>query len=76
MSSPLSDSLRRARKAAGWTQQKLAQEAGLSLVVITKVEQGATKDPAMSSLIKMADAMGVSIDVLIGRTIPHKSEKV
>jgi transcriptional regulator with XRE-family HTH domain len=74
MSHSVNDSLRRARKAAGWTQQKLAQEAGISLVVITKIEQGFTKDPAMSSLVKMADAMGLSIDALIGRTVPHKSK--
>jgi transcriptional regulator with XRE-family HTH domain len=74
MKPSLPDSLRRARKTAGWTQQKLAQEAGLSLVVITKIEQGVTKDPAMSSLVKMADAMGLSIDDLIGRPIPRHSK--
>lgn len=66
----LSESLKRLRKARGLTQQKLAQEAGVSLIVVTKVEQGFTKDPAMSSLVKMADVLGVTIDELIGRTPP------
>lgn len=70
----LAESLRRLRKAHGLTQQKLAQEAGVSLIVVTKVEQGFTKDPAMSSLVKIADVMGVSIDELIGRTIPRHSK--
>ncbi len=67
----LAESLKRLRKAHGLTQQKLAQEAGVSLIVVTKVEQGFTKDPAMSSLVKIADVMGISIDELIGRTIPR-----
>jgi transcriptional regulator with XRE-family HTH domain len=67
MNTNLAESLKRLRKAHGLTQQKLAQEAGVSLIVVTKVEQGVTKDPAMSSLVKMADAMGLSIDDLIGR---------
>ena len=74
MTTNLAESLRRLRKAHGLTQQKLAQEAGVSLIVVTKVEQGFTKDPAMSSLVKIADVMGVSIDELIGRTIPRHSK--
>ncbi|MBK6879842.1 MAG: helix-turn-helix transcriptional regulator [Elusimicrobia bacterium] len=74
MNTSLSESLKRLRKAHGLTQQKLAQEAGVSLIVVTKVEQGFTKDPAMSSLVKIADVLGVSIDELIGRTVPHKSK--
>ncbi len=55
------------------TQQKLAQKAGVSLIVVTNVEQGLTKDPAMSSLIKLADTMGITIDELIGRVVPKRS---
>ena len=49
----------------------IRDRAGVSLIVVTKVEQGFTKDPAMSSLVKIADVMGISIDELIGRTIPR-----
>jgi transcriptional regulator with XRE-family HTH domain len=71
MSTGLAENLKRLRKARNLTQQKLAQEAGVSLIVVTKVEQGFTKDPAMSSLVKLADALSVSIDDLIGRTVPR-----
>jgi transcriptional regulator with XRE-family HTH domain len=71
MSTGLAENLKRLRKARNLTQQKLAQEAGVSLIVVTKVEQGFTKDPAMSSLVKLADALGVSIDDMIGRTVPR-----
>jgi len=71
----IADSLRRIRKAKGFTQQKLAERAGVSMIVVTKVEQGATKDPAMSSLVKLADALDVSVDALIDRTFPKTSKK-
>jgi transcriptional regulator with XRE-family HTH domain len=59
----------------GFTQQKLAQQADLSLVVVTNVEQGITKDPAMSSLIKLADALRVSLDEMVGREYPPRNGK-
>jgi XRE family transcriptional regulator, regulator of sulfur utilization len=60
-------SLRRLRTARGWTQRRLSEKSGVSYVVVTKVEQGLTKDPAMSTLVKLADALGVSLDKLVGR---------
>jgi transcriptional regulator with XRE-family HTH domain len=71
----LSDSLRRLRKDRGFTQQKLAQQADLSLVVVTNIEQGITKDPAMSSLIKLAETLKVSLDELVGRRSPLNNRK-
>lgn len=59
--------LKELRKKAGWSQQKLAEKAGLSYNVITKVEQGAAKNPNIQTMIKLADAFNVSIDELVGR---------
>ncbi|MBK6879269.1 MAG: helix-turn-helix transcriptional regulator [Elusimicrobia bacterium] len=67
--------MRRLRKARGLTQQRLAEKAGVSMIVVTKIEQGTTKDPAMSSLVKMADVLDVSIDELIDRKSPKQSKK-
>ena len=66
--SNVGQSLRRLRKARGWTQRQTSGKSGVSYVVVTKVEQGLTKDPAMSTLIKLADALGVTLDELVGRT--------
>ena len=55
------------RNKAGWSQQKLAEKAGLSYNVITKIEQGAAKNPNILTIIKLADAFGVSLDELVGR---------
>ncbi len=59
--------LKELRKKAGWSQQKLAEKAGLSYNVITKIEQGAAKNPNIQTIIKLADAFGISLDNLIGR---------
>ncbi|MCK4824581.1 helix-turn-helix transcriptional regulator, partial [bacterium] len=42
------------RKKAGWSQQKLAEKAGLSYNAITKIEQGAAKQPTIQTIIKIA----------------------
>ena len=59
--------LKQLRKKAGWSQQKLAEKAGLSYNVITKIEQGAAKNPNIQTMIKLADAFQISIDELLGR---------
>ena len=70
-----SESLRTIRKKQGLSQQKLAEKAGLSYVMIAKIEQGATKEPSVVSMIKLADALGVTLDELVGRTPPRRQLK-
>ncbi len=55
------------RKDRGWSQQKLAEKTGLSFNAVTKIEQGLAKHPTLKTLIKLADAFGISIDELVGR---------
>lgn len=64
--------LKRLRKERAWTQQKLAEKAGISYVIITKIEQGVSKEPTILTMIKLADALGVSLDELVGRTAPRR----
>ena len=59
--------LKQLRKKAGWSQQKLAEKAGLSYNVITKIEQGAAKNPNIQTMIKLANAFHISLDDLVGR---------
>jgi len=59
--------LRQLRKKAGWSQQKLAEKAGLSYNVITKIEQGVAKRPTIQTMMKLADAFQISLDELVGR---------
>lgn len=55
------------RKKHNWSQQKLAEKAGLSYNTITKIEQGAAKEPTIQTMIKIADAFGITLDELVGR---------
>ena len=59
--------LKELRKKSGWSQQKLAEKASLSYNTITKIEQGAATKPTIQTMIKVADAFGISLDELVGR---------
>ena len=63
----LSKKVKELRKHKGWSQQKLAEKAGLSFNAITKIEQGLAKSPTLNTLIKLSDAFGVTLDELAGR---------
>lgn len=60
--------LKELRKKSGWSQQKLAEKAGLSYNTITKIEQGVATKPTIQTMIKIADAFKISIDELVGRS--------
>jgi len=63
----LTKRLKELRKKAGWSQQKLAEKAGLSYNTITKIEQGSATMPTIQTMIKIADAFQISLDELVGR---------
>ena len=63
----LANKIKELRKKSGWSQQKLAEKAGVSYNTITKIEQGAATMPTIQTMIKIADAFGISIDELVGR---------
>jgi transcriptional regulator with XRE-family HTH domain len=66
----LGDTVRRLRAAAGLTQMQLAVAAGVSLSLVTAVEQGISGDPRMSTLRALAGALGVTVDELVGGPSP------
>ena len=53
------DSLRRARQRRAMTMRELADAAGIGLQTIWRLENGATPDIRMSTLRKLAVALGV-----------------
>ena len=63
----LANKIKELRKKSGWSQQKLAEEAGVSYNTVTKIEQGAATMPTIQTMIKIADAFGISLDALVGR---------
>lgn len=55
-----------ARREAGLTQQELCQTSGLSYSTLAKIERGAIKSPSIFTVQQVAEALGSSIDVLLG----------
>jgi transcriptional regulator with XRE-family HTH domain len=51
--------VRELRLARGWTQEQLAEQAGLTPVQLSRIENG-WNDPKMSTIIRLAKALKVS----------------
>ena len=63
--STIAKNIKKYRAKIGISQDKLSKLAGMTLHTITKIESGATFDPRIETVKKIADALGVSIDDLI-----------
>jgi transcriptional regulator with XRE-family HTH domain len=57
--------LKALRKERGWKQPDLAKKAGLSPGYIARLETG-RHDPKLSTLLKLAKALGVPVTELLG----------
>ena len=55
------------RKKKDWSQEKLAREAGISYNTLIKIERGGIKNPKIETVIKLANALGTTIDELVAR---------
>jgi predicted transcriptional regulator len=56
----LRDNLRRARRRAGLTQIELAEKSNVGITTITRIESGHIPEPRVSTLRKLARALGIS----------------
>ena len=56
--------LRVLREAAGRSQADIAKRAGLSRVFVNQLEAG-TRDPSLSTLTRVAKALGVTLAALL-----------
>ncbi len=55
------------RKSAGLSQSKLAVKSGLTVTGIAHIEQDVVKEPSIKTMIKIADALNLTLDELVGR---------
>lgn len=49
-------------KKRGWSSYRLAREAGISEMILANLRKGRANDIRLSTLIKIADALEVSLD--------------
>lgn len=61
----IAKNIKKYREKKGISQDKLSKLAGITLHTITKIESGATPDPRIETVKKIADALGVSVDELL-----------
>jgi transcriptional regulator with XRE-family HTH domain len=62
-----STGLRRIRKKKGLTQEEVARRCGLATATISKLEEGKSTDPKMSTVLKLAMALECSLDAFFSQ---------
>ena len=67
--------IRELRNLKGWSQTRLAAEAGLDRpATISELETGKKDNPELSTLMKIAAALGVSVRELFAPNIDDETE--
>jgi transcriptional regulator with XRE-family HTH domain len=51
-----------ARECKGWSQRDLERETGISNAVICQIETGKVKDPGFSTVVRLVEALGISLE--------------
>lgn len=62
--SRVGECLRSTREHLGWSREALAYRSGLSWTAIAQIESGRRQEVRLSTLLALADALGVSVDYL------------
>lgn len=62
----LAKNIKRLREAKGLSQEKLARLADVANNTLIKMESGENENPTLGTLKKVAKALAVSVDDLIG----------
>jgi transcriptional regulator with XRE-family HTH domain len=63
--STIGENLKKLRLKAGLSQDALSKRADLAFHTISKIEAGATPNPTIDTVKKLADALGVSLDEIM-----------
>lgn len=61
----IADNLKKLRDKKGYSLEKVARLADLSLNTIVKIENGVNKNPTIETLTKIAKALEVGVDDLM-----------
>src|SRR5262245_62000965 len=70
----LSQRIKALRKRAGLSQQEMAEKGRLSLSLVAKLEQAKKADPRTSTVLALADALGVTPGVVLDDLFPPGQE--
>jgi transcriptional regulator with XRE-family HTH domain len=56
------------------TQVRLAERVGISTTALSQIENDESTNPRLSTLLGLADTLGVSLDYLVGRKDAEQTE--
>lgn len=62
-----------ARELKGWTLRDLEAKTGVSNPLLSQIETGKVKDPGLSTVVRIADALGLSMDRVAATARPPLS---
>jgi len=62
------------RRDLSWTQKELAERTGISANTIARLERGGVQDLRGNAIVRLANALGVSTDYLLGREAESESD--
>lgn len=62
---PIAKNIKKYRQKAELSQDKLSKLAGVTLHTITKIESGATLDPRVETVKRIANALNRTVDDLL-----------
>jgi transcriptional regulator with XRE-family HTH domain len=63
---PIGQRVQQRRQRLGWTQEDLAHASKVRQATISRIEQGQRKNPGADVIRRLARALGVTSDWLIG----------
>ena len=63
----ISKNIKKLRYKTGLSQDQTARKANMPLSTYLKVENGVTPNPAIQTLLNIAEALEVPLDELVGR---------
>ena len=61
----IAKNIKKYREKKGISQDKLSKLASITLHTITKIESGATLDPRIETVKKIADTLSINVDDLL-----------
>lgn len=70
----LGNRIRKTRMNCGITQEKLAEIVDISTNFMSLIENG--RNMSVETLVKIADALGVTVDYLLSDTMEVQSDKI
>lgn len=61
-----------ARELKGWTLRDLEKASGVSNALISQIETGKVRDPGFTTVVRLMDALGLSLD----RAAQHERDRL